>query len=423
MSIEPVQKTVLPATVAGNSARVKGDSKKLQRSVAVIALIALVMDSLTIRSLILLAPFIRSGLGIGTDQYGYIPGALMGGTVLTILPLSAILGRINTRRAFGTILTASGILLFVLAWQVSLIGLIVTIFIYGIVRAGVIPLVNRTVAEQFDPAQRGSINGLIFAAVPLGGFLGALVLPAIAQHFSWAAGYRLLGTFALAGGLITWLLLPKDNAAYPANLPRAGLRSFLSKTFIVLCLAYGLFDISMTAETFITLYLVDVVKISAVMAGVFFGLIQLTGVGGRIFWGMLADRYFRKNRWWLLAFTTGLTALSFVLLIKLNSHSPAWMVGLAMVGFGISAASSWGILSTLVADVVGIGAVAAATATIYFFTNIADTGGPVLFSNVLKLTHSYQNALSIYTAIAVVTSLIFTWMALRRRHSSQSEIK
>jgi MFS family permease len=419
MSIEPSEKVLIPANSAGILARVKSDPIKLKRSVAAITLIALVVDSLAVRSLILLAPFIRSVLGIGADQYGYIPGALMGGTMLTILPLSGILGRVDTRKAFGTILTASGILLFVLAWQVSLIGLIVTIFIYGIVRAGVIPLVNRTVAEQFDPAQRGSINGLIFAAVPLGGFLGALVLPAIAQHFNWVAGYRLLGTLALVGGLVTWLLLPKDHAAYPTNQPRAGLRSFLSKPFIVLCLAYGLFDVSMTAETFITLYLVDVVKISAVIAGVFFGLIQLTGVGGRVFWGILADRYFRKNRWWLLAFTTGLTALSFVLLISLNPKSPYWLIGLAMIGFGVSAASSWGILCTLVADVVGIGAVAAATATIYFFTNIADSTGPVLFSNVLKLTHSYQNALSIYTAIAIMTSMIFTWMALRRRHSSQ----
>jgi MFS family permease len=420
MSIEPAEKTLLPAKGTGTLAQVRPDSIKLRRSIAAIALIALVMDSLTIRSLILLAPFIRSGLRIGVSQYGYIPGALMAGTVLTILPLGSMVGRLNSRRAFGTILIASGILLFVLAWQVSLIGLIVTIFIYGIVRAGVFPLVNRTVAEQFDPAQRGAINGVIFAAVPLGGFLGALVLPAIAQHFNWSAGYRLLGTFALIGGFITWFLLPKESGVYSSNGASAGLRSFLSKPFIVLSLAYGLFDVSMTAETFVTLYLVDVVKISAVIAGVFFGLIQLTGVGGRVFWGILADRYFRKNRWWLLAFTTGLTSLSFVLLISLNSKSPYWLIGLAMVGFGVSAASSWGILSTLVADVVGIAAVAAATATVYFLTNVADAGGPVLFSNVLRITGSYQNALSIYMVIAVVTSMIFTWMALRRRSSLKS---
>jgi sugar phosphate permease len=417
MSPELMKERQSPAQPAGRLTRSNPKAAKLRRSVAAIALIALVIDSLTIRSFILLAPFIRSGLGIGTSQYGYIPGALMGGTVLTILPMGAMVGRLNTKKAFGTILIISGILLFILAWQVSLTGLIVTIFVYGMVRAAVIPLVNRTVAEQFDPAQRGAINGLIFAAVPLGGFLGALVLPAIAQHFNWAAGYRLLATFALIGGLVTWFLLPKDGSGSSSNVASVGLRSFLSKSFIVLALAYGFFDVSLTAESFITLYLVDVVKISAVIAGVFFGLIQLTGVAGRIFWGSVADRYFRENRWWLLAFTTGLAALSYFLLIKLNPQSPYWLIGLAMTGFGVSAGSSWGVLCTLVADVVEIGAVAAATATIYFLTSIAETGGPVLFSNVLKVTHSYQNALSIYMSLAILICMIFTWMAMRKRFS------
>ena len=420
MTIEPIEKIVSPARLAGNSARVIENAQKLRRSVAAITLIALVLNSLTVRSLILLAPFIRTGLGIGVDQYGYLTGALMLGLVITILPLSSLLGRLNTRIAFGTILTALGFLLFVLASQVSFYGLIAILFMIGFLLGGVVPLVNRAVAAVFDPDQRGAVLGFIFAAVPLGGFLGALVLPTLAQQFGWAVCYRLLGGLALVGGSITWFILPKDNSANSVNSAGTGLKSFLSKSFVVLTLSYGLFEIGMTAETFITLYLVDVVKISAVVAGVFFGLIQLTGVGGRIFWGILADRYFRNNRWWLLTFISILTALSFALLIGLNPRSPYWMIGVAMIGFGISAASSWSILSTLVADIVGIGAVATATAIIFFLTTVADAGGPVLFSNVIKITHSYQNGLIIYMLVALVPTITFGWMALRRKYSSQS---
>ena len=101
-------------------------------------------------------------------------------------------------------------------------------------------------------------------------------------------------------------------------------------------------------------------------------------------------------------------------------RSPYWMIAIAMIGFGISAASSWSILSTLVADIVGIGAVATATAIIFFLTTVADAGGPVLFSNVIKITHSYQNGLIIYMLVALVPTITFGWMALRRKYSSQS---
>jgi predicted MFS family arabinose efflux permease len=106
---------------------------------------------------------------------------------------------------------------------------------------------------------------------------------------------------------------------------------------------------------------------------------------------------------------------SFILLIRLTPQSPYWLIAINMAGFGFSAASSWIILCTLVGDVVGIGAVTAATAMVFFITNIADTGGPALFGNVLRLTQSYQFTFVIYIIINVITTLIFLWMALRSR--------
>jgi MFS family permease len=130
--------------------------RKLQRLVAAISLLALVIDSLTVRSLIVLAPFIRSGIGIDESQYGYIMGALMMGTLLTTLPIGSILGRLNTGWAFGVILTVIGVALLVVAFQNSYYGLMGTLFIIGVLRAGIIPLTNRVIAENFDRSQRGA---------------------------------------------------------------------------------------------------------------------------------------------------------------------------------------------------------------------------------------------------------------------------
>jgi predicted MFS family arabinose efflux permease len=386
-----------------------------KRSVAAIALIALLIDSLIVRSLILLAPLIRSGLEINESQFGYFMSALMLGTLLTTLPIGSLLEHFSTRWAFGIILTITGVGLFIVADQETFYGLTAMLFALGILRAGIIPLTNRVVAENFDPKQRGAITGFIFAAVPLGGFLGALVLPALGEAFDWGAGYQLMGIVAFIGGILAWILLSKDKKNETGSQTRMAFKTLGSKAFIVLAATYGLFALCMTTETYITLYLVDVVKISALVAGTFFGIIQLIGVVGRLFWGILADRYFSNNRWWLLAFTSGIMLLSIILLIRLTPQSPYWVIAIDMIGFGLSAASSWAILCTLVGDLVGLGVVANATAIIFFITNITDASGPVIFGNVLRITQSYQKAFGIYIALNAIVTLSFLWMALRNK--------
>jgi predicted MFS family arabinose efflux permease len=391
-------------------------TKKSSRAVAVICLLALGVDSIAIRSMSLLAPLIRTSLHLDDGQFGFIFSALTAGTLISAIPAAALLNRLRPNRAFGAIMAIMGVALFFVAWQTSFIGLIAALFFVGLVRTGIIPMVNRVITEQVDATQRGARMGVIYAAVPFGGMVGALVLPAVAQLLGWSAGYYLLGSIALLGGLVAWKLAPKDSASRSSSRLALGLSTTIrSGTFIILAATYGLFALSMTADAFVTLYLVDVVKISAFIAGSLFGLIQLTGVGGRVFWGILADRYFSKNRWWLLAATSWLLVVAFTLLTRLNPTSAWWMVAAVMIAIGMSSTSSWGILSTLMGDVVGIESVAIATATVFFVTNITDVGGPLLFSSIHKLAGSYQTPLSFFIGFAALSACTFTWMAMHKQ--------
>jgi sugar phosphate permease len=393
----------------------RNTSKKLSRRVAAIAIFALCIDSLAVRSLSLLAPFIRTGLHLDEGQFGFIVGALMAGTLLVVLPVSRLFERADTRWVFPLIVVMVGVAFIGISFQTSFYGLLAALFSLGILRAGIIPLVNRVITEAFARNQRGVIMGIIYASYPLGGFLGAIVLPAMGEYLDWNSGYRLLGFTALLGGLICWKSMPKAKETVLTRNPIRAASSIRSRTFAILAMAYGLYALSLSADVFVTLYLVDVVKISALVAGSFFGLIQLTGVGGRMFWGILADRAFKKNRWWLLAILNWLTVISFILLTRLNPSSTWWMVAGVMVVIGMSVASSWGILSTILGDIVGISSIATATAVIFFITNIADMLGPVLFGSTLELTHSYQKTLCLFMGVAVLTGFTFSWMAWRGR--------
>jgi MFS family permease len=411
--MEKVEPEKRQAQRPDGTAEVKQAAGKYSFSVAAICMMSLGIDAMAVRSVSLLAPYIRSNLNISDSQFGFIFSALTAGTLISALPTGMLINRVKTNWAFGGIMAGLGLALFNLARQDAFTGLIVALFLMGLVRTGIIPLVNRVVTERYDPAQRGARMGVIYAAVPFGGVIGAILLPTIAQYISWSTGYLLLGGAALAGGLAAWKLVPSTTGSQSqpqSSRSSAGLRS---SAFIVLCVTYGVFVISLSTDAFLTLYLVDVVKISALVAGTLFGLIQLSAMGGRVFWGYVADRYFSKNRWWPLAATNLLTVSAFALLISLNPGSKWWMLAAVMVLIGISGGSSWVVLSTLVGDVVGIASIAMASATIFFSTNIADVFGPIIFSQVHQLVGNYQTVVGLFTGFAVLTTLTFIGMALR----------
>jgi predicted MFS family arabinose efflux permease len=391
--------------------------------VAAIAVVALCLDALAVRSVVLLAPFIRSGLNIDESRYGYLLSAIMAGTLLAVLPAGRLIDRLEARRGLPVILMGMGLACLAISVQTSLTGLVAALFFLGLLRAGIIPQVNRLVTGLFARSQRGGTLGLIYAAVPLGAGLGAVLFPAIGQYFSWRATYVALSMLAGAAAWLSRTQLPQDAPVAPTPGPVRDLTPLRSRVFIILAVTYGLYALSLTTELYVTLYLVDVVRITAIAAGAFFGLIQWVGVGGRVFWGILADRLFPKNRIGLLAIISWITVIAFSLLVRLGAASPSWMIVVIMALIGLSAASSWGILSTALGDVVGSRAIAVATSVIYFMTNIADVIGPILFGAGLGATQSYSGTISRFVLVAIGAACAFTGLAWHMAGSHQAEVR
>lgn len=383
--------------------------------VTAIALIGLIVGSLIVRSLIILAPFIRTGLNIPESRYGYLNSALMLGTLIMTLPVGTLVSRFSTRRAYGTILAVVGVSLILLSKQNNFYGMIGVLFCTGITAAGIIPLANRVIVENFDQNKRGTITGFVFAAVPLGGLLGAAVFPVMGEKFGWWSGFQLLGAVSLMGSVLSWTMLSDAPPAQAASTKKIQFKYFGSKTFIFLAGIYGLFAFCMTSEIYYTtLYLVDVVRVSSVLAGTLFGLIQMAAIGGRLFWGVLADKYFSKNRFWLLCFTSSIMFMGTLTLILLNPASPIWLIVINLLIFGLGGASSWAILSTLVGDVVEVSFVATATAAVLFITNLTDIIGPMFFGNLIDITGSYKTSFAIFMGLNGIVIAGFLTLAINK---------
>ncbi len=369
---------------------------------------ALGMVSLAERAYGPLVPYIREALSLNLAQVGILGSAITVGTLLATLPLGPVAERLDSRAALSASLILIGFSFFAIAVQRGYWGLAIALSIAGIVRIGAILLVNKATVERHKFEQWGAAMGLISAGAPLGGLLGAVVLPYLAENFGWEAGYWFLGLAAVFIGMLLWRMLSAGTTPSQSITRQHALRLLLDREVLLVCSGYALLVSTLYVTTsFLTLFLVDVVTVSAIEAGGYFALIQIAAIGGRVLWGLIADRYFVNNRSWTMALNGILSAASFLLLATMSAATPRWLILSGMVSIGLSISSSWGIQSAVLIDVVGKERAASSTAILLFIAGFSGVISPLVFGSLLDFTRSYQTVLIIFALVAMVAALIF----------------
>jgi nitrate/nitrite transporter NarK len=176
-------------------------------------------------------------------------------------------------------------------------------------------------------------------------------------------------------------------------------------SFVQLCLA-----------TFLVTMLVEEAGYDLVTAGVMLSLVHVSGVGGRMLWGWIADRTGEGLLWLRRLATT--TAVCCVVMALLQPAWPLWALALFLVIFG---AASVGWNGLFIAEVArssprGTLSVAMSAAMTWNFGGILV--GPAIFATVFKLTSSYTLTYGLLALVALggVISLTLCRAAARREH-------
>lgn len=103
--------------------------------------------------------------------------------------------------------------------QIPPLGLLAGgLVLVGLLGGSVNGVSGRAVMLWFADGERGLAMSIRQTAVPKGGGIGALLLPAVALQHGFAAIYSLLAVLCLLGALLTW--------GGPAAQPPAYLRAF-----------------------------------------------------------------------------------------------------------------------------------------------------------------------------------------------------
>lgn len=173
------------------------------------------------------AVFMRSGYRLDNDQLGLALGLMGLGVALFELPWGLLTDRWGDR---PVLLTGLGATAAALAWMSAFAApaggvvpelwmLALGLLLVGMLGGSVNGASGRAVMAWFDEGERGLAMSIRQTAVPLGGGLGALLLPWLAAHAGFAAVFGALALLCATAALLTasWLRDPPRDATHHAD--------------------------------------------------------------------------------------------------------------------------------------------------------------------------------------------------------------
>ncbi|HEX4930081.1 MAG TPA: MFS transporter, partial [Gaiellaceae bacterium] len=231
-----------------------------------------------------IAPAIRDAFGLSLTQVGAVLSSHWLGTLVTLLPWGILTDRIGERIVLTAGMGGCGLLLIAAGQASTFWQLYVLLFLSGAAGASVNAATGRAVMGWFDASQRGLALGIRQAAVPVGGLIGALVLPQFTVHHA----YAFLGGMCLLGAAAGAIFL-REPAALPLEVPHVEW-SLGDRRLWRLSAVSGLYVVAqMAILSFVVLYLHDERGLGKGEAAAVLGAVQAAAVVLRVGAGRWSD--------------------------------------------------------------------------------------------------------------------------------------
>ena len=345
------------------------------------------------------AIWLRSGYHLSNTELGVALGAMGLGVALTELPWGMATDRWGDRPVLltgllGTMLALLALLLWITPADGTvppLWALAAGLALVGVLGGSVNGASGRAVMRWFGPGERGFAMSIRQTAVPLGGGLGALLLPALAARYGFVPVFGLLGLFCAVAAFFTWRWMHEpvftaEAAKGPQNASKdvsdgKAASPLRNRQVWRMVAGIGVLCVPQFAIlSFATVFLHDhgrlgLAQITSVMV-----ILQLGAMVMRIWSGRHTDRH--ANRPTYLRGSVLVALASFGLLAAVAAlAAPGWLLMLAVIAAGICVSAWHGVAYTELATLAG----AASAGTALGMANTAVYVG--LFATPVVLPH------------------------------------
>jgi MFS family permease len=354
-----------------------------------------------------IAPAIRRDFGLTLTQTGVVLGAAFLGSLATLLLWGIVADAVGERVVIAVGQAATAAALIWAAYASSYLELVLAIAVAGGLGAGVNAASGRAVMAWFAEDERGLALGIRQMAVPLGGAVGAVMLPLLERHISLAAAFIGLAVGCFAAAIVGLVLLRVEPAedhsvlARPLRDPRVW-RICIGSTFYV--------TTQLSLLGFFVLFLHDYRGVSTAAAAAALAVTQVLGGIVRIAVGRWSDRLRMRIvplRWIALALAAavGLTA---VLL-----DAPGWIIVPALVVAAMLGLAWNGLSFTAAAEAAGRARSGAAIGLQQTFLAAGGFVAPIAFAAIVHHA-SWRLAFFLAAASPLVGYAVLSPLAERR---------
>jgi MFS family permease len=361
-----------------------------------------------------LAPFFIAQFAVNEAQLGSLFTSLYLGSAA----FTAFSGVLTDRFGERTMVAVSGGLMTVALVLAVLVPryawLVGCMFVYGAGYAASTPAGGRAILLWFV-RDRGFAMGIRQTGVPVGGLVGAVVLPMVALH---AGGYR--GALLVAAALVAlptvlacvaYREAPGDRPPPTAFRDVAGGMRRLARdprliAVTLTCMALVIGQLAMNG--FLTVTAIQVLHVEPHVAATAFAAAFIAATTARLFWGWFSDTFMRATRVPLMGALSACGACASLGIALLRPESASLLVPAAAC-LGFFGAGWNGVMAASLAEIGGADRAGSALGLTLTAIFSASAVGPLAFGAIADRT-SLDTAWTINACVGALGVLPVFWL-------------
>ena len=370
-----------------------------------------------------LAPFLKEALSLTDAHIGIISSVLFFSNAISAFLAGISVDRYGVRKNFLLWLGITGVPIFLIGFfHQSYLLLVVLVAISGLGYGMGNPVAVKGLYTWFDPRTRATAVGVRQAAVPLGGTITGILAVYVAQKLSWFMVPGIIGALSILMLGIAFFAYKEPPLVSPSTVKkekgewRVGFKELYSNRKLnSMCIIMALFGVGQgTITTFLTLYLYESLNYDLLLAGSLFSLTMIGGGVGRVLWGIISDRLFRRREPVLLIIAI-LATMTVTATALWSSNWPVWLFSVPafLLGFlGIG----WNALAlVLVVELSGVSRAGTAVGLASTISWVGLAIGPPVFGYIVTLSSYFYSWFFVAGAYFVATLLCISMTFLTRQ--------
>ena len=388
-----------------------------------LTLVIQAMVAMALLTLPVMAPVVAEAMQVSPALVGLYVSVTYAGAMVSTLMGGATVARLGAIRVsqWGLLLCALGLLLCAVPWFPAMVlGAVLIGLGYGPITPASSHLLARTTPKH----QMSLVFSLKQTGVPLGSMLAGALVPPLLLIVNWQAS---LTAVALVCVLCAWLSqgLRADLDSDRQSDAPVHWRSLIQPIRLVLAhralltmascsFMFSMVQLSLT--TYLVTFLHDDLSYGLVAAGLALSATQIGGIGGRIAWGYVADRWMGAQR--MLLLLASMMALGALASSFLTVDTPKALVVFILVAFGASAIGWNGVYLAEVARRAPPGTASLATGGTLAFTFLGVVVGPPMFGALSGLFGTYRAGFMGLMVMASLSGAVLFWSQRTARHAA-----